>query len=34
MDIFTAMKERRSCRNFMPDPVSNEVLDKILEAAT
>ena len=34
MDIFTAIKERRSCRNFMPDPVSDEVLEKILEAGT
>ena len=34
MDIFTAVKERRSCRNFMPDAVSKEVLDKILEAGT
>ncbi len=34
MDIFTAIKERRSCRNFLPDPVSNEALEKILEAGT
>jgi len=34
MDIFTAIKERRSCRNFMPDPVSNEALEKMLEAGT
>ena len=34
MDIFTAIKERRSCRNFMSDPVSDDVLEKILEAGT
>ena len=33
MDIFTAIKERRSCRNFLPDPVSDEAIEKILEAA-
>jgi 5,6-dimethylbenzimidazole synthase len=33
MDIFTAIKERRSCRNFLPDPVSDEMIEKILEAA-
>jgi len=34
MDIFTAIKERRSCRDFMSDPVSDDVLEKILEAGT
>ncbi len=34
MDVFTAMKERRSCRNFLPEPVSEETIEKILEAAT
>jgi nitroreductase len=33
MDIFTAIKERRSCRNFLPDSVSDETIEKILEAA-
>ncbi len=33
MDVFTAIKERRSCRNFSPDPVSEETIQKILEAA-
>ncbi len=34
MDLFTAMKERRSCRDFLPDPVERETIEKILEAAT
>lgn len=33
MDVFTAIKERRSCRSFLPDPVSGEDLAKILDAA-
>jgi len=33
MDLFTAIKERRSCRNFLLDQVSEEILEKILEAA-
>jgi 5,6-dimethylbenzimidazole synthase len=33
MDIFTAIKERRSCRNFLPDPVNEDAIEKILEAA-
>ncbi len=33
MDVFTAMKERRSCRNYSPEPVSEETIEKILEAA-
>jgi nitroreductase len=32
MDVFTAIKERRSCRNFSPELVSNETIEKILEA--
>ena len=32
MDLFTAIKERRSCRNFLPDPVGEDVIEKILEA--
>jgi 5,6-dimethylbenzimidazole synthase len=34
MDIFTAIKERRSCRNYVPEPVSEDAIEKILEAAT
>jgi 5,6-dimethylbenzimidazole synthase len=34
MDLFTAMKERRSCRNFLSDPVDEATIEKILEAAT
>jgi 5,6-dimethylbenzimidazole synthase len=33
MDLFTAIKERRSCRAFLPEPVSEEAIGKILEAA-
>jgi len=33
MDVFTAIRERRSCRVFLPDPVGDEVIEKILEAA-
>jgi len=34
MDIFTAMKERRSCRDFLPEPVGMDKIEKILEAAS
>jgi 5,6-dimethylbenzimidazole synthase len=34
MDVFTAMKERRSCRNYLPEPISEGIVQKILEAAT
>jgi 5,6-dimethylbenzimidazole synthase len=34
MDLFTAMKDRRSCRNFLSDPVDETTVEKILEAAT
>ena len=34
MDIFTAIKERRSCRKFSPESISEKVIEKILEAAT
>ncbi|MBA4418922.1 MAG: nitroreductase [Syntrophus sp. (in: bacteria)] len=34
MDLFKAMQERRSCRDYLPEPVSEEVIEKILEAAT
>jgi 5,6-dimethylbenzimidazole synthase len=34
MDLVTAIKGRRSCRNFSAEPISEEVVEKILEAAT
>lgn len=34
MDVFTAMKERRSYRNFLSDPVSEDTIEKILKAAS
>ena len=34
MDVFTAIKERRSCRDFLPEPVSEDIIERILEAAT
>lgn len=34
MDLFTAMQERRSCRNFLTDAIEDEQTNKILEAAT
>jgi nitroreductase len=33
MDVFTAIRERRSCRNFLPDLVDEDAIEKILEAA-
>lgn len=33
MDVFDAIKGRRSCREFLPEPVSDESIEKILEAA-
>jgi 5,6-dimethylbenzimidazole synthase len=33
MDVFTAIKGRRSCRNFSLEPVSEDTIEKILEAA-
>ncbi|UCE33523.1 MAG: nitroreductase family protein [Deltaproteobacteria bacterium] len=33
MDVFTAIKERRSCRDFLPEPVSEDIIERILEAA-
>ncbi len=33
MDVFEAIRERRSIRAFSPDPVPDELLEKILEAA-
>jgi nitroreductase len=34
MDVFTALKERRSCRNYVSEPVSEDTIEKILEAVT
>jgi 5,6-dimethylbenzimidazole synthase len=33
MDVFTAIQERRSCRAFLSEPVSDEAIGKILQAA-
>lgn len=33
-ETLKTIKERRSCRNFKPDMVSKELLDKVLEAGT
>ena len=32
MDVFEAIRGRRSCRNFQPDPVTEQDLHRILEA--
>jgi nitroreductase len=34
MDLYRAIRERRSCRVFRPDPVPREALERIVEAAT
>lgn len=34
MDLFTAIKERRSCRKYLPEPIDAVILEKILEAAS
>jgi 5,6-dimethylbenzimidazole synthase len=34
MDLFEAIKGRRSCRNFLPDPVKEKDLHKVLEAGS
>jgi 5,6-dimethylbenzimidazole synthase len=34
IDLFTVMKERRSCRSFLSEPVDEATIEKILEAAT
>ena len=34
MDLFAAIKGRRSCRNFLSEPISEDTIEKILEAAT
>jgi len=33
MDVLTAIKERRSCRQYKPDPINEEDLTTLLEAA-
>ena len=34
MDVWQAMQERRSCRNFRDEPVDPKIVERILEAAT
>jgi len=34
MDLFTAMKERRSCRNFLPEQMDEATIEKILGTPT
>jgi nitroreductase len=34
MDVFEAMETRRSCRAFLPDPVGEDTILKILQAGT
>lgn len=34
MDVFDAMRERRSCRSFKSDPLDEKTVDKLLEAGT
>lgn len=34
MDILTAIRERRSCRSYSPQPIEEETMTKILECAT
>jgi 5,6-dimethylbenzimidazole synthase len=34
MDLFEAMKERRSCRTYLPEPVGDETIEKLVAAAT
>ncbi len=33
MDLHTAIKERRSCRNYLPDGLGKEIIEQLLEAA-
>ena len=33
MDLFSAIKGRRSCRKFLQDPIGEETIEQILEAA-
>jgi nitroreductase len=34
MDLFAAIKERRSCRSFLSEPIDGAIIEKILEAGT
>lgn len=34
MDLFAAIRERRSCRSFLSDPLEESVIEKIIEAGT
>lgn len=34
MDLFNVLKERRSCRNFLPEPIAETTIERLLEAAT
>jgi len=34
MDLFAAIKDRRSCRSFLSDPIDEATLEKIIEAGT
>jgi len=34
MDLFTTLKERKSCRDFLTDSIDNKDIEKILEAAS
>ncbi len=34
MDLWKAIKERRSCRHFLPDPIDQSTIETLLEAAT
>jgi len=34
MDLFEAIKGRRSCRNYLPEAIDNTVIESILEAGT
>jgi nitroreductase len=34
MDLYTAIKERRSCRSFLPTSVADDAIERLLEAAT
>ena len=33
-EVVKSLMERRSCRNYLPDPVPQEILDEILEAGS
>ncbi len=34
MELFEVMQGRRSCRDYLPEPVGEELIEKVLEAAT